>query len=76
MGDIVRAINPKRDHLIDLVQRMRRLASEVFAGRQMEFEFRAPESEGDLRLGANVRRDVFLIFKEAVTNAARHSGRT
>jgi signal transduction histidine kinase/ligand-binding sensor domain-containing protein len=74
MGDIVWAINPRRDHLIDLVQRMRRLASEVFAGRKIEFEFRAPESEDDLRLGADVRRDVFLVFKEAVTNAARHSG--
>ena len=74
MGDIVWAINPKRDHLIDLVQRMRRLASEVFAGRKIEFEFRSPESDDDLRLGADVRRDVFLIFKESVTNAARHSG--
>jgi ligand-binding sensor domain-containing protein/signal transduction histidine kinase len=74
MGDIVWAINPKRDHLIDLVQRMRRLASEVFAGRKIEFEFRAPETEDELKLGADVRRDVFLIFKEAVNNAARHSG--
>jgi signal transduction histidine kinase/ligand-binding sensor domain-containing protein len=73
MGDIVWAINPKRDHLIDLVQRMRRLASEVFVGRKIEFEFRAPESEDGLTLGADVRRDVFLIFKEAVNNAARHS---
>ena len=74
MGDIVWAINPNRDHLIDLVQRMRRLASEIFAGRKIEFEFRAPESEDGLKLGADVRRDVFLIFKEAVNNAARHSG--
>jgi len=74
MGDIVWAINPKRDHLIDLVQRMRRFAGEVFTGRKIEFEFRAPELEDGLKLGADVRRDVFLIFKEAVNNAARHSG--
>jgi signal transduction histidine kinase/streptogramin lyase len=74
MGDIVWAINPNRDHLIDLVQRMRRLASEIFAGRKIEFEFSAPESEDGLKLGADVRRDVFLVFKEAVNNAARHSG--
>jgi signal transduction histidine kinase len=74
MGDIVWAINPRRDHLIDLIQRMRRLASEVFAGRRIEYEFRAPESEDELRLGADVRRDVFLVFKEAVTNTARHAG--
>jgi signal transduction histidine kinase len=74
MGNIVWAINPKRDHLIDLVQRMRRLAGEVFLGRGIEFEFRAPELDDELRLRADVRRDVFLIFNEAVSNAARHSG--
>jgi signal transduction histidine kinase len=28
----------------------------------------------DLAVGANIRREVFLMFKEAVTNMARHSG--
>ena len=48
--------------------------AEVFAGRKIEFEFRAPESEDEIRLGADVRRELLLIFKEAVNNAARHSG--
>jgi len=74
MSDIVWAINPKRDSLLDVIQRMRRFASEVCAGRQIEFEFHAPEREDGLKLGANVRRNLFLIFKEAVNNAARHSG--
>ena len=73
MSDIVWAINPKRDSLLDLIQRMRRFAGEIFAARKIEFEFRAPETEQDLKLGANVRRDLFLIFKEALNNAARHS---
>ena len=73
MGDIVWAINPKRDHLIDLVQRMRKLATEVFAGRNIEYEFNAPDGDADLRLGADVRRDVLLIFKEALNNIVRHS---
>ncbi len=73
MSDIVWAINPKRDSLLDLIQRMRRFASEIFSNRRIEFEFRAPETDQDLKLGANIRRDVFLIFKEAVNNAARHS---
>ena len=73
MSDIVWAINPKRDSLLDLIQRMRRFASEIFSNRRIEFEFRAPETGQDLKLGANIRRDVFLIFKEALNNAARHS---
>jgi signal transduction histidine kinase len=73
MGEIVWAINPKRDHLIDLVQRMRKLASEVFTGRKIDYEFVAPETDPDVPLGADVRRNLLLIFKEAINNVARHS---
>jgi signal transduction histidine kinase len=73
MSDIVWAINPKRDTLRDLTRRMREFAGEVLAGRDIEFELRAPAAETYLKLGADVRRAVFLIFKEAVNNIVRHS---
>ncbi|MGH9762041.1 MAG: triple tyrosine motif-containing protein, partial [Blastocatellia bacterium] len=73
MGDIVWAIDPARDHLIDLVQRMRRFAGEVFYNGKIQFQFHAPVGDEELTLGAEVRRDVFLVFKEALNNAARHS---
>ena len=76
MSDIVWAINPKKDHLSDLVQRMRRFASDLFTARQIEFSFNAPGEEQALKIGADLRRQVFLIFKEAVNNIARHSGCT
>jgi signal transduction histidine kinase len=31
-------------------------------------------ADGDSHIGANVRRQIYLIFKEAVHNIARHSG--
>ena len=31
-------------------------------------------SDDDLKIGANILRQVYLIFKEAINNAARHSG--
>jgi ligand-binding sensor domain-containing protein/signal transduction histidine kinase len=74
MSDIVWAINPKKDHLSDLVHRMRRFASDVFAARCIDFRFIAPDSESDARLGADLRREIFLIFKESVNNIVRHSG--
>ena len=73
MSDIVWAINPKRDSLQDLVRRMRRHAEEIFTTRQIRLEFRAPGDDDHLKLGVDVRRDLFLIFKEAVNNVARHS---
>jgi ligand-binding sensor domain-containing protein/two-component sensor histidine kinase len=73
MSDIVWAINPRRDRLSDLVQRMREFAGDVFTAREIEFNFRAPAAGLELRLDADLRRQLYLIFKEAVNNAARHS---
>ena len=76
MSDIVWAINPQKDHLSDLQQRMRRFASDVFTARNIDFRFRAPDAETDIQLGANIRREVFLIFKESINNMVKHSGCT
>lgn len=73
MSDIVWAINPKKDHLSDLVHRMRRFASDVFTARGLAFTFDAPDAAHDTRLGASVRREVFLIFKESVNNVLKHA---
>ncbi len=74
MGDIVWAVNPERDHLVDLLKRMRRFASDVLSARHIAFRFEGPVDDRDIRLGTETRREVLLIFKEAINNIARHSG--
>jgi signal transduction histidine kinase/ligand-binding sensor domain-containing protein len=76
MGDIVWAINPKKDSLIGLTRRMRQYAEEILERRDILLEFNAPVVEPDPKLGANLRRDLYLIFKEAVNNIVRHSKAT
>jgi signal transduction histidine kinase len=76
MSDIVWVINPERDQLPDLTQRMRRFASDVFTSRNIDFTFQAPGDERHLKVGADVRRQLLLIFKECVNNIVRHSGCT
>jgi ligand-binding sensor domain-containing protein len=73
LNDIVWAINPRRDRLSDLTYRMRRFASDAFTARDIQFRFNAPDPHNDVRLGADTRREVFLIFKEAINNMVRHS---
>jgi signal transduction histidine kinase len=73
MSDIVWAINPKRESLLDLTRRMRQHAEEVFTLRDIALRFDAPDAADSSRLGVDVRRDLLLIFKEAVNNSARHS---
>ncbi|HST19940.1 MAG TPA: two-component regulator propeller domain-containing protein [Blastocatellia bacterium] len=73
MSDIVWAINPAKDTLSDLSQRMRLFASDVFVARQINFHFTAPDDDQSIKVGANARRELFLIFKEGVNNMVRHS---
>jgi signal transduction histidine kinase/ligand-binding sensor domain-containing protein len=73
MSDIVWSINPQRDRLRDLLQRMRRFATDVFTARNIEFQFHAPASELEGKLDPDMRRQVFLIFKESVNNILRHA---
>jgi PAS domain S-box-containing protein len=76
MSDIVWAINPAKDHLSDLTQRMRRLASDAFSASNIGFHLELPHAEEDLKMGANLRREIFLIFKEGINNMVKHSGCT
>jgi signal transduction histidine kinase/ligand-binding sensor domain-containing protein len=76
MSDIVWAINPKRDKLTDLTHRMRRFASDILSARDIEFRFRTPPDEKEIKLGTDLRRELYLIFKESVNNLVKHSGCT
>jgi two-component sensor histidine kinase len=73
MSDIVWAINPNRESVVDLIRRMRQHAEEVLTSRAMALRFDATHVPDSLRLAMDVRRDLLLIFKEAVNNAARHA---
>jgi len=74
MSDIVWSINPQRDSLQDLLQRMRRVASETLTLAEIQLRFDAPDT--DLPLAVGARRHLFLFFKEALHNVVRHSQAT
>jgi len=76
MNDIVWAISPEHESLVDLTRRMRRHAEEVFAFRDIDLDFTAPTADSDLKLSVGARHDLLLIFKEVINNAARHSSCT
>ncbi|MCB1024730.1 MAG: hypothetical protein KDB79_10090, partial [Acidobacteria bacterium] len=73
MSDMVWSINPNRDNFRDTIQRMRRFASEVLTAKDIDFTFNAPIDEKEIRLEVDLRRQIYLVFKESVNNAAKHS---
>ncbi len=73
MSDAVWSIDPAQDALERVVARMRKFATDVLDGTGIAWSFDAPE-DVRVRVEPETRRELFLIFKEAVTNVARHSG--
>jgi signal transduction histidine kinase len=73
IGDIVWAINPKQDALVDLAGRMRRFGSDLLGGRDIAFLFDASDLDAGIRVSPELRREVFLTFKEGLRNVVRHA---
>jgi signal transduction histidine kinase/ligand-binding sensor domain-containing protein len=76
MSDIVWANNPKRDHLADLAQRVNRFGDDLLTAHGVLFDFESSVPANGLRLAPEVRRQVYLVCKEAINNIARHSSCT
>jgi signal transduction histidine kinase len=73
MRDIVWATDPRRDDLSNVVFRARQFASDVLDPQKIKLDFQAPLELEKVKLDAEQRRHVFLIFKEAINNIARHA---
>jgi ligand-binding sensor domain-containing protein/signal transduction histidine kinase len=73
-ADIVWAIDPRRDNLGSLVTRLSEYARDVLAPSGASWSLHQPHGLEEVVLAADPRRELFLLLKEAVHNAARHSG--
>jgi ligand-binding sensor domain-containing protein len=73
-SDMAWSLDPRRDDLPSLLARLRRLAEDVFSGAGVRWSFVAPRTMERLPLGAEQRRHIYLVLKEAIHNAARHAG--
>ena len=73
LDDIVWNISAKNDSLASLIARMTRYASELFEAKQIAFRFDIPDQIGNIKLSMEQRRNIYLIFKESVTNLAKYS---
>lgn len=72
MSDIVWTINTRNDRFDNLVNRMRAFAVEALEARNCKVHFDTSENIGSYHLGMEQRKNLFLIFKESINNAAKH----
>jgi signal transduction histidine kinase/ligand-binding sensor domain-containing protein len=73
LGDTIWSIDPQRDDVRSLLQRVRHFAAAVFESQSIDIDVRISPEVAELPLGAEQRRETYLILKEALNNAARHA---
>ena len=76
MSDMVWAINPINDSLGRVLLRMKEFAAEILEPARINYHFDHNELELGLALNPEQRKNIYLIFKEALSNAAKYSNAT
>lgn len=76
MREIVWSINPKIYTIGEAFPRMLHYASELLEARNIELGVEIDPAIEQLKLPMQQRRDLYLIFKEAVNNLAKYSNAT
>lgn len=75
MSDMVWSINPRNDSMDQVLIRMREFAAEIFEVTAIEYQFSEIGLES-VKLNADQRKNIFLIYKESINNTAKYSGAT
>lgn len=76
MSDIVWAINPVNDSFDKVILRMKEFAAEMLEPAGINYYFNEEGSLDITQLNLEQRKDIYLIFKEAINNTVKYSKAT
>jgi signal transduction histidine kinase len=73
MRDTVWAIDARKDKLENLMDRIREHAAETLEPKGISFAIQVEELSLEKNISSQLRQNLYLICKEAITNAAKHT---
>lgn len=73
MSDIIWAVNTGSGHLDDLANRLRSFTVHVTEAKNIELQFSDNKDIPDIALDMEQRKNIYLICKEAISNAVKYS---
>jgi ligand-binding sensor domain-containing protein/signal transduction histidine kinase len=76
LDEIVWAVNPRNDSLRSLLEYMTQFARELFEDTSIHCRFHIPEDLPRSPLHPEMRHNIFLAVKEALTNVLKHARAT
>jgi len=73
LSDIVWLVNPEKDSLQKLMERLEEYAEDMALTKNMEVKVNAPSKLTAINLPVESRRNIYLFCKEAINNAVKYS---
>jgi len=73
MSDIVWSINAENESVETLIIKMKEFAGEILEPKDIRYSFNFSDKVAHMKLDVIKRKNLFLIFKESVNNAAKYS---
>jgi hypothetical protein len=76
MSDIAWSLDPSNDSWEKLLSKMRRYAADLLEARSIRHSISIPATVPATTLSMEARQNIWLLFKEMIVNAVKHSGCT
>jgi signal transduction histidine kinase len=76
LGDMVWAIDPVKDSLNTMLERIKKYGDEMCRAKNIHFDCSFENIELIHEPGMNIRQHVYLLAKEAINNSVKYSGGT
>ena len=73
LDDIIWSVNVRNDSVEEILLRMRRYAGELFDSGKLKYHLQIGSDLSGIKLSMDQRRDLYLIFKEALNNIYKHA---
>jgi enediyne biosynthesis protein E4 len=74
--DIIWTVSPRHDNIEELVTRLQILMNDLCRANSIEFSSECVIAKKDLKIPDDTRRNIYLIYKEAINNTIKHSTAT
>ncbi|HEV8266976.1 MAG TPA: ATP-binding protein [Thermoanaerobaculia bacterium] len=74
LSDCIWSVDPRKDDLGSLIERLRQFARDVFSGSETTWRVEEPEGASAVALTPAERRGIYLLVKEALHNVVKHAG--
>jgi two-component sensor histidine kinase len=74
MSDIVWSIDARNDTMESLLDKMRSFGASTLSVLDIDFSLASPGVDLKKKIAVDVRENIYLIYKEAINNIAKHAG--